>query len=405
MDHVGDKKVMSEGRISAQEHQGSDCQSAATTRGVKEQFFCIAGFLLLLIVLELLARGAFIFMPEQENLRRVFTGQALYEKSRMNAVGQPYLLYVPRPGFSNEAGPQHNVHGYRGEMVSRQRQPGSKRVLCLGGSTTYGSEIAAADQTWPAHLQNLLRSRGFESVEVINGGLRWASSAELLTHYQFKWHYYRPDLVILNTGGNDAGAFTRPYYHPDYSHWRQHPRHPRALGSRPARWLLRSRMIAAAVMPVFFGDENHVSGFGRSGAPPAYWYHYPDNRNPGSSLDHVPNFDVAFQNNIRVLIDIIESDGARVMLVAFRPAPVDVLRKIDERPYSEIFLEALAKNEKTLHRFASEKSLALAPFPASAISADNWVDRCHVNERGALEKAKHIANSLIPLLQNMEIER
>jgi lysophospholipase L1-like esterase len=142
---------------------------------------------------------------------------------------------------------QHNPQGYRGRAVSVRRDPRVLRVLCQGGSTTYGWTVDRAVETYPAQLEEVLSESlpsGYSDVEVINAGLPWGTTAELLNHYHFKSHYYQPDAVIVHTGLNDAQAFYMEHYHPDYSHWRRQMGDGLALPAE-TRWLLGSRAFSA----------------------------------------------------------------------------------------------------------------------------------------------------------------
>ena len=120
-------------------------------------------------------------LPHWDKARRGLAGQG--EAGFQNMVGQSYLNFVPAPSYTNAYGRQHNAHGYRGELVPVKKVPGSLRVVCLGGSTTYGWAVRDPDATYPAQLQRLLAAdlpAGFRRVEVINAGLAWGTSAELV---------------------------------------------------------------------------------------------------------------------------------------------------------------------------------------------------------------------------------
>src|SRR5689334_5818412 len=92
-------------------------------------------------------------------------------------VAHPYLLYANRPGFSGKGFVQIDANGYR--IVPQPQRPPSerpKRVLVLGGSTTYSYPyVADPANAWPAQLQKILGP----SYEVINAGLSSATTAEL----------------------------------------------------------------------------------------------------------------------------------------------------------------------------------------------------------------------------------
>jgi len=359
----------------------------------KALIFKMIALVLALVVIELGGWAAFRVMPQREKLRAVLAGEVRPEPVFQRAIGQAYLLYTPSPGYRNAHGPQHNEHGYRGPAVPLRRTPGVARVLCLGGSTTYGWAVERADQTYPAHLQRLLAQRGFGGVEVINGGLPWGTTAELLTHYQFKWHYYRPDLVIINTGGNDGQAFVMPHYQPDYSHWRQSLRQPEPLSSDLARALLHSRSVSLVVIPLFFDDRARAGGFVRAGPPNVAWYPAAGQPSSGHSRPAVPQEDVAFRHNLEALVDAIVSDGARVLLVPFREAP--------QNGYDAVLRQSFLENERILADVAAQRALTVAPFPVTVVEEASWQDDCHLDSDGSLGKARHIADYAAGLLADL----
>ena len=205
----------------------------------------ILGFSCAIVLAEGMA--ALFFLSDQRGfatMRKYLSGEfsAVAQASRCSA--QPYLVAVPTPGFhedplDRELSPGkvfHNKQGYRGKAVSMERTPGFVRVLCLGGSTTYGWGTSAMGSSYPAQLEQIITEDlppEVRGIEVINGGLPWGTTAEMLTHYHFKFQYFRPDLTIINTGGNDAIASAGLYYQPDYSHWRRPLQAPRFVRASP----------------------------------------------------------------------------------------------------------------------------------------------------------------------------
>jgi len=75
------------------------------------------------------------------------------------------------------------------------------RIAVLGDSLTAGYGLAA-DQSFPAQLEAALRQRGFR-VEVQNAGISGDTSAGGLARLDWLLDS-RPDLVIVELGGNDA---------------------------------------------------------------------------------------------------------------------------------------------------------------------------------------------------------
>ena len=137
----------------------------------------------------------------------------------------PYLTFENTPDYVHKKIKQTNGMGYRSQKETRIEKGDLKiRILALGGSTTYGQGVDHPDEAWPAQLEVLLNNAlGLESkytVEVINGGLSWATSAELLNHYLYRDRYLSPDMVIVHSGGNDGGPLKHDGYTPEYTHWR-----------------------------------------------------------------------------------------------------------------------------------------------------------------------------------------
>ena len=312
-------------------------------------------------------------------------------------IGQAYLNYVQAPGYANEHGPQHDEHGYRGGRVPLEKEPGTLRVVCLGGSTTYGWGVQRPGETYPAQLQELLAAdppSGYERVEVINGGLPWGTSAELLNHYHFKYHYYRPDVVIVHQAVNDAQAFDMEAYQPDYAHWRQHMQSPLVLP--PAtRWLAKSRLVGLVLVPALLGTEPALPSFNRlSRQPDIDWY-------DGGHLDRdvpeeVPDHDVAFLHNVRGLVRGAQRDGAAVLLmpVEFRSAgrsEADLLQEVESTDNS---LRYTRHNAVLLERIAEETGAVFVPFPQAQLSPGHWTEFLHLGREGSRVKARHVAGFL-----------
>ena len=94
------------------------------------------------------------------------------------------------------------------------------RILCIGGSDTWGDGVEHGYQTYPARLEEYLIKNKYD-IEIINCGLPYYSSAEVLASFCFRDIHLDPDLIIVSIGGNDLEPFMSPkLYKPDYSHWR-----------------------------------------------------------------------------------------------------------------------------------------------------------------------------------------
>jgi len=353
-----------------------------------------AGLVVGLVLAEAVARMVFVHGPGRslEPLRAALAGELLPAAAFQRCIAQPYLLYAPAPGQRTKTGEiDHNLSGYRGRPVPLKRSPGTARVLCLGGSTTYCWRVETADQAYPARLQELLEARlptGWSNIEVINAGIPFGTSAELLTHYHFKFHYFRPDVVIIHTGGNDALAAGRGHYHPDYSHWRR----PLALPDpwAPAgRRLLQSRLASLILLPFVGGNPRGSQALERpADTPPEItWFPDTDDTSAASDTERFP----AFQHNIESLLDLIAADGARTLLVPFRLDPLHALSAEES--------DQIRRHAGILESLGDRDRVAIAPFPDSTISPGNWLDDCHLTPAGCREKATYLEPFVRKLLE------
>jgi lysophospholipase L1-like esterase len=83
-----------------------------------------------------------------------------------------------------------------------ERTPGTKRVLMLGDSLTFGWGVADSDTTSKV-LEDILNSTG-QAYEVINTGVGNYNTAQQVTYFLQEGHKYDPDMVVLNYFVNDA---------------------------------------------------------------------------------------------------------------------------------------------------------------------------------------------------------
>lgn len=92
------------------------------------------------------------------------------------------------------------VRAYRGEVYPYHKSRAT-RIVCLGGSTTWGHHLER-EETWPYLLESTLRDQGLD-VEVINAGRHWYTTAHSIANYTTQMRYYHPDIVIIMHGIND----------------------------------------------------------------------------------------------------------------------------------------------------------------------------------------------------------
>jgi lysophospholipase L1-like esterase len=148
-----------------------------------------------------------------------------FELGRANIQAHPYLAFANKPGYKNSETAKHQIShnslGFRGPEFDPKKSDGAYRIVCLGGSSTYGHGPSADDTTWPARLEAQLREKRPKlNIEVINAGCRGYSTFESLGNYAFRVSHLEPDHVVIYHTVNDMRCALYPGVKPDNTHWR-----------------------------------------------------------------------------------------------------------------------------------------------------------------------------------------
>lgn len=307
----------------------------------------------------------------------------------------PYLGYVPYPGYVKDGILQHNEAGYRGAKVPL-RKTGKIRVLCIGGSTTYGLGVDRPDQSYPAQLDSLLNayishdevlSKKYGGAEVINAGLEAGTSAEEMEQYLLKYRYYRPDVVVVHSGVNDAQIMnnTSSDFQLDYTHYRRLQFHLEPL-SEPARFLMRSYFVSFIVIRLFY-ENFYFSGIsGREcytrqrGQTFARW----NEVNMDSVLINRDFRYLPYYRNTKSLYEEILRDSAVLMVLPNILNTEDAFVK-RSAPYRQ----QCAENVDMAAMLAREVGGVNVSFTFDSIQNPHWwLDDCHLNAAGERNKAQ-----------------
>ncbi len=99
-----------------------------------------------------------------------------------------------------------NSHGLR-DRDRPAKQAGTKRVLVMGDSYTWGYAVAEAE-AYPQVAEQLLAARGRPDVEVVNGGIPDYNSRQERQLLAQLMPIYQPDAVFLGYVVNDAEPST-----------------------------------------------------------------------------------------------------------------------------------------------------------------------------------------------------
>lgn len=122
---------------------------------------------------------------------------------------QGNCLYFKTKPSDDEQNPV-NTFGFRGPEISKKRHT-AKRVVCLGGSTTYGLGLSYSN-TYPKLLQNYLdKHAGAGHYEIINAGIPAHRLPNIIEQVKHVILGLEPDIIILmnvfNNLADDPGDF------------------------------------------------------------------------------------------------------------------------------------------------------------------------------------------------------
>lgn len=314
-----------------------------------------------------------------------------------------YLGYYPTPGYTKGKN-RHNSLGYRGDEIVVPKPAGELRIVCVGGSTTYDSDIEDYRLAYPSRLEAELRGRGYGNVTVINaGGAGW-TSWESLIGFELRVLDLDPDIVINFDAINDVHTrFVWPpeLYRGDNSGYRAANQSGLFMPSIfEHSTLLRILMIRAG----WVGSHADISRTIDRLAPSYYGDVWRDQKRTGSYPDGIFRDVTAdemlarndlryFARNLESLVAVAKVHDVNVVLASFAYSP-----DFPEEPRvtAPEYRRAIAAHNDALRAVAERSGAAFFDF-AAVFPTDRryFTDGRHNNEEGAALKAKLFADFLV----------
>jgi lysophospholipase L1-like esterase len=326
----------------------------------------------------------------------------LDERRALMERPHPYLLWENTPEYRSAKGiRQTNNLGYRNkEDFDFVKGEGVLRILALGGSTTWGWLLDSPEDAWPAQLQDLLNerltARSHTRVEVINGGLNYGTTAELLLHYLFRDRNLKPDIVILHVGGNDAAPLLFDDYQPDYSTFR--PGWVPGLHRlrRGERFLIRYSHVVKLFYACWLNDSLAIPYVNKQAKPYdlAETYYIENARR---------NEPIGFERNLRLLVRNILADGAQPILFPFVSASEEQFQRFGPETRTRAACVeqirkgqaiAIEKDNAVLRQVGQDSHVPLICLSSELIPVECFLDHCHLSREGEAVKAGFVADSL-----------
>jgi lysophospholipase L1-like esterase len=339
-----------------------------------------AGALAALLLLEGGARLWLTYLAdERARILYLYDAATIADKTTL-LTGLPYLNYGPNPAWE-----EVNARGVRGPLVALPKPAGVYRIVALGGSTTFGHALSAAE-AWPAQLERSLRDDyGYAQVEVVNLGSPGYYSLDSVVNLATRGLAHDPDLVLVYHGVNDA--IIRMYTDTacyqgdtplfgmglDRGIWQYvtEPLPPSAL------YRLAAYALGRLEDPASLNHRLRHTGF----CPPE-----PKGISPVDLLAQHPP--VYFERNMRSLIGLARAAGAEVVLSTFAWDTAGAQAALAANPdlhHNRALLQAIDEQNALLRRIAAETGAGLADFGAPGVTrpGDFQGDQVHQTAAGA----------------------
>lgn len=137
------------------------------------------------------------------------------QSGRFRIAANPVIGYEPIPDFEytgDDLGQydyrgRSNSLGYRDREHSREKPPGTYRILVLGDSIAAGFGIERTEDAFPARLESLLREKGLRA-EVLSFAVSGYNTRQEVATLEERGLAFHPDLVLvaycLNDRQNDV---------------------------------------------------------------------------------------------------------------------------------------------------------------------------------------------------------
>lgn len=342
--------------------------------------FVLLNFLILMSV-EFAARATVVLVRPEAQYRLGSLAEKTYD-DLIPYSGHPFVQFTGVPGLE-QPGSQgvFNNFGFAhtGEM-SYNKPDGTVRIATMGGSTTANSY----PQMMESSISEELGSSG-PSVEVLNFGLPYWTTAHSLVNFVLNIVDFEPDYVVIHHAWNDS-KYQRlgEGYRGDYSHAL---RPFEATPFIPDRYLIRSSALYRYLKFKL--------------APPDWAYL--DN---AVSRDFVSGSAVAgsdefrrYRRNIETIVDLALLRGIRPVLTTM-PHTLDI-DKPSGRTMSRA--EQIDQANAVMRDIATDYSGRVLFVDLDELMTgemeDMFVDLAHVNEAGRKVKADAIGAAILLDLQ------
>jgi len=351
--------------------------------GKTELILPVFSLVLTFILLEIGARMwlNYLATPDQFDRYVLFTS---IDPKEFAFTPHPYLSYYPTPNYRKGL-TSHNSLGYRNDEFPLEKPSGVYRIVALGGSSTYDVSIKDNANTFTAQLERLLKDDyGYQNVQVINAGVPGYNSWEILVNLEFRVLDLDPDLIIIYEGTNDVHArMVEPSAYRGDDLGRRQAWHVPAVALWEHSALLR---ILSRAMNLT--RQISIDDFVSSSTYLSWPYEYrlsEDNLDPTEILKENPP--IYFRRNLENMSAIAKEQGVEIMFSTWAYSPY-----LNDYASEGYYQQGFQENNAVVKDVAADQQLPLFDFvEVMPQDAKYWADGRHVNEAGALVKARLFA--------------
>jgi lysophospholipase L1-like esterase len=301
-----------------------------------------------------------------------YDNETLYTYDDLGKIGKPHARYLKW---------HMNAAGFRGPEL----RGGRSRILCIGSSETFGLYEQEGGE-WPRQLEQILNRRpGAPPVEVINAAYPGLSLATTLKRLPQWLTQFRPQVVIV---------------YPSLTNYISLPDNPNRSETAPRRRFFEPRIVS------------RIQGLLKSTLPQSVQDRIRRYQTDRAARDMVvmptiPEANVArFQEELDQIVSLVETSGARMVLVTHATLFGDEVRPEDQPMLRawRIFYPTLAETgfldmERRLnHVMRSVAETRRVVFVDAARELppghESFVEFVHFTDKGAVTLARLVADQL-----------
>ncbi len=333
------------------------------------------------------------------------------DKRRLIYSPHHYIGYMPTIDYQEGAN-RHNSLGYRGEETTLAKPEGIYRIVALGESTTYGTEVEDYRDAYPYKLEEYLHDQGYDYVEVINAGVGGYTSYETFMNLIYRVHDLQPNLVVSYQGLNDIHTrliYPYEFYRGDNSGYRDVLLQNTSM---PSIWEYSTALRIIGIINNLTKSHSAVDWKFNLYASYRYDGIYKDQfeengEEPGpiihgfSAMDMMGNNPpVYFERNLRNFVSANQLADIETLFVSFISTP-----EINDYTNSLVYQTGLSEHNQIVREIAVDLDIFYYDFASEfPIDIEYYADGRHMTAAGNALRGQYIGDYIIENIFEVELD-